>query len=321
MFRHPAAVVQARDSQGQFMLMLKGIVSVFMLLAFSIVIGVSTQAQPQPNRNNTRQVGNILQRLEQNSRRFRDSLNVALVQVHVDQTRPQSDVSTFEAGFQLAIKHFRDQFTRRLAVASDVENILQKASFINSFIAQNNLNARVKNDWSLVRTDLNTLATMYAVNWQWNQLTPMKVDANGSFRLSESELNQLIQQIENGGDKFRVSVTDAFFLRPYDRTRVEGNMNDALRGFKKATDQVRIHFDTRQLISDDVKHLLEQAEPLDNFMRDNPLTDRARSDWSTLRANLSVLANAYDVAPSWINNSPSQIGYKGTHNSRGCAYS
>ena len=169
------------------MLMLKGIVSVFMLLAFSIVIGVSTQAQPQPNRNNTRQVGNILQRLEQNSRRFRDSLNVALVQVHVDQTRPQSDVSTFEAGFQLAIKHFRDQFTRRLAVASDVENILQKASFINSFIAQNNLNARVKNDWSLVRTDLNTLATMYAVNWQWNQLTPMKVDANGSFRLSESE--------------------------------------------------------------------------------------------------------------------------------------
>jgi hypothetical protein len=37
------------------------------------------------------------------------------------------------------------------------------------------------------------------------------------------------------------------------------------------------------LISDDVKHLLDNAEPLDSFMRDTPLTDRVKSDWSTLR--------------------------------------
>jgi hypothetical protein len=140
----------------------------------------------------------------------------------------------------------------------------------------------------------------------------MKVDANGSFQLSESELNQLIQRVENGGDKFRVSLTDAFFQRPYDRTRSEGNMNDALRGFKKATDQVRIRFDARQLVTDDIRRLLDQATPLDIFMRDNPLTDPVKSDWSTLREDLSVLASAYDVAPSW-GNSPilvSSNGYK-----------
>src|SRR5689334_6029296 len=281
------------------MSILKSIVSVFILLAFSIVIGVSIQAQPQPNRNNTRAVGNMLQRLERSSSRFRNSLNLALVQGSVDQMRPQNDVSTFESGFELAIKQFSDQFTRRLAVATDVESILQQASPLNNFVTQNTLNARVKNDWASVRTDLNTLANAYGVIWQWNQLTPMKIDANGLFRLSESELNQLIQRIENGGDTFRVSLTDAFSRTPYDRTRSEGNMNDALRGFKKATDQVRIRFDARELISDDVKHLLDQAEPLDNFMRDNPLTDRLKSDWSTLRGDLSVLASAYDLAPSW----------------------
>ncbi|HET9710671.1 MAG TPA: hypothetical protein VFP64_02275, partial [Pyrinomonadaceae bacterium] len=119
------------------MSILKSIVSVFILLSFSIVIGLSIQAQQQTNRNNARQVSNILQRLERSSSRFRNSLNVGLVQVSVDQTRPQNDVSTFESGFQLAIKQFRDQFTRRLAVASDVENILQKASPINSFITRN----------------------------------------------------------------------------------------------------------------------------------------------------------------------------------------
>jgi hypothetical protein len=195
-------LVQALETERRRMSILKSTASMFILLAFSLVIGLNIQAQQQPNRNNTRQVGNMLQRLEKSSSRFRNSLNVALVQASDDQTRPQNDISTFESGFQLAIQQFRDQFTRRIAVASDVENLLQKASPINKFITQNTLNTRVKNDWSLVRTDLNTLATVYAVKWEWNPLTPMKVDANGSFRLSDSKLNQLIEEIENGGDRF-----------------------------------------------------------------------------------------------------------------------
>ena len=118
---------------------------------FPIIIGLGVQAQP--NRTNTRQVGNMLQRLERSSSRFRNSLNVALVQRSVDQTQPENDISTFQAGFDLAIKQFRDQFTRRLAVASDVESILQNASPINSFITQHTLNPRVKNDWASVRTN------------------------------------------------------------------------------------------------------------------------------------------------------------------------
>jgi hypothetical protein len=306
-------IEKAVEAERRKMTTIKSISSILILLLFPIIIGLDVQAQPQPDRNNTRQVGNMLQRLERSSSRFRGSLNVALVQGSVDQTQPQNDISTFQSAFELAIKQFRDQFSRRLAVASDVEIILQKASLINGFVSENRLTPRVKSDWTSVRTDLNTLASAYGVSWQWSQLSPMKVDANGSLRLSESELNQLIQQLENGGDTFRVSLTEAFFRRPYDRTRSEGNMNDALRGFKKATDQVRIRFDARQLVSADVQHLLDQAQPLDNFMHDNPLTDRARSDWSTLRANLSLLANAYNVAPGWSSSSSSQAGYKATN--------
>src|SRR5678816_1925462 len=177
------------------MSIIKRVASVLTLLLFLVIIGAEVQAQPQSNRNNTRQVGNTLQRLERSSSRFRDSLNLALVQGSVDQTQPQNDVSTFESGFELAIKQFRDQFARRLAVATDVESILQKASPINSFVIQNTLNPRVKNDWTSVRMDLNTLAGAYGVSWQWNQLIPMKVDSNRSFRLSESELTQLIQPV------------------------------------------------------------------------------------------------------------------------------
>ena len=305
-------VAQTVEGRKKKMTIIKSTTSVLILLLFSIT-GLSLQAQTTPDRNNTRQVANMLQRLERSSSRFRNSLNLALVQGSVDQMQPQNDVSAFQSGLDIAIKQFRDQFSRRLAVASDVETILEKASPINSFINQNNLNARVKNDWTSVQTDLNLLARAYGIGWQWNQPTPQKVDANGSFRQSESELNQLIQQLEIGGDRFRVSLTNAFFQRPHDRTRSEGNMNDALRGFKKATDQVRIQFDAKQLVADDVRRLVDQAQPIDNFMRDNPLSDAARNDWSTVRANLSTLANAYDVAPSWINNSPAQTGRTSTN--------
>ena len=296
---------------------MKSITSVFILLLFPMIVGLDVQAQPQLNRNNTRQVGNMLQRLERSSSRFRNSLNVELVQRSVDQMQPQNDISSFQSGFDLAIKKFSDQFTRRLAVASDVETILQKSSPINSFITRNTLNPRVKSDWAAVRTDLNTLASAYGVSWQWDQLTAIKVDSNRSFRLSEHELTQLILQIENGGDKFRVSLTDAFFQRPYDPTRSEGKMNDALRGFKKATDQVRIRFDAGELVSDDIQRLLDQAQPIDNFVRDNALIEGAQSDWSTLRANLNLLANAYNISPSWIKSSSSQTGSKGTNHLTG----
>ena len=77
------------------MTIIKSIGSVFILLLFSIIIGVSIQAQQLTNRNNTRQVGNMLQQLERSSSRFRNSLNVALVQGSLDQTQPQNDISTF----------------------------------------------------------------------------------------------------------------------------------------------------------------------------------------------------------------------------------
>ena len=287
--------------------------SLFILILFPIIIGLGVQAQPQTNRNNTRPVGNLLQRLERSSSKFRNSLNVALIQGSVDQMQPQNDISTFQAGFDLAIRQFRDQFSRRLAVASDVEFILQKASPINAFISGNRLTPQVKNDWTSVRTNLNTLASAYGVSWQWNQLTHMKVDANRSFRLSDSELNLLIQEVEKGGDAFRTSLTDVLFQQPHDRTRSEGEMNDAVRSFKKATDQVRIRFDARQLVADDVRHLLDQAKPLDDFMHLQPLTARATADWSTLRANLSLLAAAYNVAPNWKSSLTSPTAYKSTN--------
>ena len=120
-----------------------------------------------------------------------------------------------------------------------------------------------------------------------------------SYRLRDSELNQLIQRIETGGDRFHSSLTDAFSRSRYDQTNSEVNMNDDVRDFKNATAQLRNQHDARQPVADDVERVLALARPIDTFMRSNQLTNRAQSDWSTLKGELNTLAGAFNVSANW----------------------
>jgi hypothetical protein len=153
-----------------------------------------------------------------------------------------------------------------------------------------------------VRSNLEALASAYAVRWQWARQTLRPVNSGESSQLSDKELDQLIQRIENAGDALRVSLTAAFDKTPYDQTTSESRMNDAVGRFKTATNQMRNHFDVRLLVVGDVERLIGQATPLERFMRNNTLTERAQSDWSALRAELSTLASAYSIDPFWGSN-------------------
>ncbi|MEK6337734.1 MAG: hypothetical protein AABM67_22670 [Acidobacteriota bacterium] len=276
----------------------KRIMSVLVLFALT-VIGVSAQTQRRPNRVVDRQVSSILQQLEQSSNRFRANLNTSLISAHIDEMRPQNDINSFEPAFQGAIDQFRERFTRRLAVAADVQNILQKAWLVNGFMNRNRLNPQVQSDWASVRTDLNALANAYSVSWQWNQQTLPLASSSPSWRFSENELNKLIQRIESGQDTFRSSLTLAFGRSRYEQRTGEGNMNDAVQGLKNATDQLRNQFDARQPVGEYVERVLVRATPIDTYMRNNRVTTRAQNDWSTLRRDLDTLAGAYNLSTNW----------------------
>ena len=282
------------------------IVSVLILILLSS-ISLDTKAQPQFSRVNASQVSDILQRLGQSSDRFRNSLNTAVEPSRADK-RPENDINSLERDFENATKQLNLRFKRRRALATDVRNVLQKASLINDFIGRRRFDTQAQNDWASVRSDLEALATAYAINWRWNPQTFPPLSTSRSHRLSDRELDQLIRRIENGGDTFRSSLTDAFARSGYDQTRSEDNMNDAVRSFKRATDQLSNRFDARQSTDGDVEHLLKQATPVNAYMRNNKLTDRVQSDWSTLRDDLEGLASAYNIAPNWGNSPSLQTG-------------
>src|ERR1043165_9735534 len=237
------------------------IVSLLALIVLA-TIGVSAQALPRANGVTARQVSVILQRLEQSSNRFRNSLNLALVNGHIDETRPQNDINSFEPAFSSALDQFKDRFTRRQAVAADVQDVLHKASIVNGFMTRNRLNVQVQNHWTSVRTDLNALASAYGISWQWNQPTPQPMTSGRSSALSESDLNQLIRRITADGDTFRSSLTAAFDRNSYNQPQSERNMLVAVGYFREATDQLRNQFDLNQPLAGYVAPLLTRATPI-----------------------------------------------------------
>src|ERR1044072_806471 len=171
----------------------KHIISVLMLFALGL-IGVNAEAQ-RVNRITDRQVTGILQRLERSSNQFRVSLNTALISGRIDQTRPQNDINSFEPAFRASIDQFRDRFNHRTAVASDVQNILQKAQLVNGFMTRHRLNVTAQNNWAAVRTDLNALASAYRLSWPTANLpdagnSQLPYNSNspltGTFRLDAS---------------------------------------------------------------------------------------------------------------------------------------
>jgi hypothetical protein len=274
----------------------KSITSLAILFALAL-IGVSAQAQ-QSRRITDRQVSATLQRLEQSTNKFRGSLNLALVNARIDETRPQNDINTFEPALSSAIDHFTDRFTHHQAGAADVQSILQKASLVNGFMNRNRLSTPVQNDWASVRTDLNSLATAYGVSWQWNQQTPPPMSSSRSLRLSEGELNQLIRRIAAGGDSFRSSLNAAFDRNSSSQPSGR-DMLVAVGYFRDATDQLRNQFDAKQPLVNYVTPVLNRATPIDTYMSNNQLTTQAQNDWSTLRGELNTLAGAYNLSASW----------------------
>jgi hypothetical protein len=170
---------------------------------------------------------------------------------------------------------------------------------INGFMARNRLNRRAQTDWASVRTDLNGLANSYGVTWNWSRQVPSPTNSSGSLQLSDGDINKLIQRLETGGDAFRTSLTDAFDQTGYAQTIPERTMNNALRGLKRETNQLRIQFDNKQQIGSNVELVIARAVPIDTYLRKNLLTRQVQNDWSSLRADINKLAGAFNLSANW----------------------
>jgi hypothetical protein len=106
-------------------------------------------------------------RIENRSASFQTSLQNWAVRNSSQVYAPGAgqDIDIFVRDFDESVRTLRDRFEARQATSSDVQDLLNRAARIDVFLGRHSVDARTRNQWSLLRGDLNQLGTVFNVSW------------------------------------------------------------------------------------------------------------------------------------------------------------
>jgi hypothetical protein len=178
-------------------------------------VSVSLAAQQRPNRVSDQQVGDLLTRMDAGVAAFRASFDRAIDRSRINGSRAEDDINQSVNDFKQATDRLRDRVQNRRAGATDIEDVLRRASLIDGFMTSNALDAAVERDWQSLRRNLDELARAYGVTWNWAG------SQNVPSRVNDQQVGQLLKRTKKNADQFRHSLD-----RALDRSRIDGSRED-----------------------------------------------------------------------------------------------
>jgi len=269
---------------------------------------VCNSAAQVPYRLSDKDVERILRRIEQQSDRFRSSLDSALDKSRFNGSHREDDINSSIKDFYEQTKHLRNRFDKHQSTSPDVEAVLDRAARIDNFMSRNRLSSKAQDDWSALKSNLDELASAYNVEWRWGGYSPAPgiVSPSGTtvagvpYRVSDKEVERTLRQIEQQSDRFRSALDSSLDKSRLNGTREEDDINRFVKEFYERTKTLREHFDHHKSTSADVQAVLDRAASIDSFMRRNPMRkNNAIREWERLRGNLDELAQVYNVSWQW----------------------
>jgi hypothetical protein len=106
--------------------------------------------------------------MEQQSDRFRSALDSSLDKSRLNGTNQEDDINRFVKEFYESTKTLRDRFDDHKSTSADVQNVLDRAASIDGFMRRNRLrDDKAAREWDQLRGNLDELAQVYNVSWQW----------------------------------------------------------------------------------------------------------------------------------------------------------
>jgi hypothetical protein len=147
-----------------------------------------------PYNVNDTQLRAVITRIETRTNTFQNQIN-RWENRNTSQFRDQ--IAAYVNDFESATDALRGSVASRRSTSVEVQEVLSRAAVIDQFMRNNRVNNNTQNQWNLIRSDLNTLAGYYSVNWDWNNIPtypgnnnnfPRGFDARltGTYRLNTS---------------------------------------------------------------------------------------------------------------------------------------
>jgi hypothetical protein len=296
------------------------ILAIFSLMTFGFAAtATNVEAQNRPYRVSDRNVQSLITRIESRTDAFKNEMNSSLDNSNLNNTDSEDLVYGYISDFENATDQLKQKFDSRNSASDDVEEVLNRAAYINQFMQKNRLTATAQRNWGYLRTDLTTLARYYSTGLNWttrpvntassgtstnnnnsiNNNNNSPIRGNAPYRAADRDVQGVISRLETRTDAYKREVTFALDRSVLNNTRSRDSIVGYITEFENATDRLKQNFDARRSTSADVEEVLNRAYFIDGFMRDYRLTARAENEWKLVRTDLDTLTNYYNVSWNW----------------------
>lgn len=167
------------------------------------------------------QLRNLISQIEDRTNTYKSHINSSLDRSNINNTNTEDSISSYIRKFEDATDRLKERFNSHQSTGADASEVLNRARFIDQFMANNRVDRDATRDWSSLRTDLNTLATYYNVSWNWNQQLPgntgnifpnrdRNFDARitGTYRLNASRSDNVSDVLDRSVGSYTVDQRD-----------------------------------------------------------------------------------------------------------------
>lgn len=217
------------------------------------------------------------------------------------------DLNRLISDFEVAVNQLDRRLSTGRSNASDARVVLDRATGIDNFLANNRIGAGTRREWQSLRSDVEQLVGYYNLTPSWGTGSSSGNYPGGSnypagnndYNLSDTQMRQLVQQLNT-----RSMTFSRTFRNDLNRASVRNSSNDILNHlseYETALVQLRNRVNSRQSSSSEVRDVLEHASYLNNFVENRQLSYSTENNWTLLRNDLNRLASAYNVAGNWSN--------------------
>ena len=269
------------------------------LLAVGLAVasaGTATAGQQRPYRISDQQLKDLVNRIDTHEQAFRSSVEQAIDRSPIANSPTADQAGRSLRDFREAVGLLRDRVNDQQSVTSDAENVLRRASAIDSLMTRTPLDAAAQRAWQALRVDMNDLTRAYSIAPIWSAAS-----TNMPARVNDNEVKQLLKTIGQKANTFDKDLDRAFVNTPYDAGRGKNEIRQSVKDLKQAANRLRDRVNGRQSNTLDAEEVLRRGTSIDSFMQRHQLSAQSEQTWLALRGDLDKLASAYNVGWGWGN--------------------
>jgi len=143
------------------------LISIALSITWLFLIAAMAQAQTRVYRRTNQTVRRLVVRIENRSTVFTNSIQDWARENSNATYSPAAgeDIDVFARDFDESVQRLRVRFDARQSTSADAQDVLNRAARIDVFLNRHSVDARSRNQWSLLRADLNQLASTFNVSW------------------------------------------------------------------------------------------------------------------------------------------------------------